>query len=249
MPALTAMPRGRKKRPVASATRGDGSSPGDRGERGASGGRLDVSHLRAQFEQMNGAAPGSASASQPDRLPAFPQVQIAFCCHTFAVLQSQLEGRDSRKLLRALGSIVAQAVLDNALDLFVSGGVGGHEQGLEAIGKEYKDVLAPAFGSDVEAEALQSSTAAWNLGRSKCKLHKIAAEVKQLSDGMSGAGVPILAMWAFRVWDMTCQHYGFLCVASLSVTRLRQTNKHDTCAWTPNKSLGTLRYPGGDGKS
>ena len=211
----------------------------------------DVSQLRTQFDQLCGAAPGSASASQPDQLTLRPQpsLLIGFCCHTFAVSQRQLEGEKSHDLLHAVGSIVAQAVKDHDLDVFVACGLGGPQQGLHDIGKEYKDVLAPAFGSDVEAEALQSSTAAWNLGRSKCKLHKIAAEVKQLSDGMSGAGVPILAMWAFRVWDMTCQHYGFLCVASLSVTRLRQTNKHDTCAWTPNKSLGTLRYPGGDGKS
>ena len=141
-------------------------------------------------------------------------------------IENRLEGKKSHDLLRAVGSIVAQTVKDADLDVFVACGLGGHQQGLQDIGKEYKDVLAHAFGSDVEAEALLSSTAAWNLGRSKCKLHKIAAEVKQLSDGiLFGAGVPILATWAFKVWDLNFQHYGFLCVASLSVTRLRQTNK------------------------
>ena len=201
VPALTVMPRGRKKKPVAAWK--------------------DVAQLRTKFNQLNGAAPGSASASQPDQLTQRPQVLIGFCCHTFAVSQCQLEGQQSHDLLHAVGSIVAQAVKDHDLDVFVACGLGGPQQGLHDIGKEYKDVLAPAFGSDVEAEALKSSTAAWNLGRAPCKLFKTDHEVKQLSC-MFGGGEPMLAMWAFKVYDMTFENYGFLCIASLSVTRLCQ---------------------------
>ena len=129
-----------------------------------------------------------------------------------------LTGERGPKVLTNVRNIVAQAVIDDGLDVFVACGIGGPQQGLRDIGKEYKDVLAHAFGSDVEAEALLSSTTAWNLGRSPCKLHKIAHEVKQLS--VFGAGMPMLAMWAFKVSDMTFENYGFLCIASLSVTRL-----------------------------
>ena len=203
VPALTVMPRGRKKKPVAAWK--------------------DVAQLRTKFNQLNGAAPGSASASQPDQLTQRPQVLIGFCCHTFAVSQCQLEGQQSHDLLHAVGTIVAQTVLNHDLDVFVACGLGGSQQGLHDIGKEYKDVLVPAFGSHVQAEALLSSTAAWNLGRAPCKLRKIDHEVKQLSDGiLFGAGMPMLAMWAFKVYDMTFENYGFLCIASLSVTRLCQ---------------------------
>ena len=197
--------------------------------RDARGGRVvakaGVAQLRTKFNQLCGAAPGSASASQPDQLTLRPQpsLLIGFCCHTFAVSQRQLEGEKSHDLLHAVGTIVAQTVLNHDLDVFVACGLGGSQQGLHDIGKEYKDVLVPAFGSHVQAEALLSSTAAWNLGRAPCKLRKIDHEVKQLSDGiLFGAGMPMLAMWAFKVYDMTFENYGFLCIASLSVTRLCQ---------------------------
>ena len=53
--------------------------------RDARGGRVvakaDVAQLRTKFNQLCGAAPGSASASQPDQLTLRPQVLIGFCCH------------------------------------------------------------------------------------------------------------------------------------------------------------------------
>ena len=240
VPALTVMPRRSQPNPalphrVASAKRGDGKSPRDRGERGADkscvsqpvaatrdarGGRgvakPDVAELRAQYNQQFGVEPAcSASASQPDQLTPRPQVQIGFCTYTFAISQSELKGKKAPDMLYKLGELVAQTVQDHHLDVFVACGIGGSQQGLEDAGKQYKDILAPFLGSDVEAEARLSSTAAWNLGGASFKLCKIFQEVRELS--VCGAGSPMLAMWAFKVSDMTFENYGFLCIASLSV--------------------------------
>ena len=130
-----------------------------------------------------------------------------------------LTRRRGPKVLTNVRNIVAQAVIDDGLDVFVACGIGGSQQGLQDIEIAYKDVLAPAFGSDVEAEALLSSTAAWNLGRAPCTLFETHRKVKELSS-VFGAGLPMLAMWAFKVSDMTFENYGFLCIASLSVARL-----------------------------
>ena len=79
---------------------------------------------------------------------------------------------------------MGQTVEAAELDIFVACGLGGHKEGLQETGKEYSHVLEHASGEDVEAQALRSSTAAWNLGRRNAvlpALHKIAFEIKQLS--------------------------------------------------------------------
>ena len=136
------------------------------------------------------------------------------------------------------------------LDFFIGCGVGGHKRGLPAIGKEYSDVLAPAFGEGVQAEALQSYTAAWNLGvRSGCPeadaavLHKIKSLVIQLDS--SKIVEPQLAMWAFKVIDESLLHYGFLFVASLEVTQLClmfgfQNHESSNCTERLNVCFSTL---------
>ena len=57
------------------------------------------------------------------------------------------------------------AVNDCGIDLLFGNEVGGHREGLPAVGLPYRDVLAPAFGPHVEAEALLNYTAAWKFGR------------------------------------------------------------------------------------
>ena len=126
-----------------------------------------------------------------------------------------------RDLLMALCGKVAYAVenAEERLDLFFGCEVGGRRAGLPAIGVEYRHVLEPAFGADVHAEALQSYTAAWNLGRREAEapvLDKIKSDVITLQS--SDALDPQLAMWAFKIMDHSKEHFGFLIIGSLHVT-------------------------------
>ena len=181
-----------------------------------------------------------------------PSATLHMGSYNFEVEQHQLEGRASKDLLHALAVKVEHAVDEGevALDFFIGCGVGGHKQGLPAIGKEYSDVLAPAFGEGVQAEALQSYTAAWNLAvRSGCPeadapvLHKIKSRVIQLDS--AEVVEPQLAMWAFKVIDESLLHYGFLFVASLQVTQLClmfgfQNHESSNCTERLNVCFSTL---------
>ena len=143
-------------------------------------------------------------------------------------MQNQLESEKATALSRLLVALcgkVARAVLDADLDLFFGSEVGGHRAGLPAAGLEYRDVLADAFGTDVQAEALQNYTAAWNLGRRVSEsfvLRKNKSEVVKLQSSLftpqCDALDPQLAMWCFQVVDHSQARFGFLIVGNLHVT-------------------------------
>ena len=229
------------------------SQPGcaSRGSRGSSG-RAAAEVIDSEPVGASRGARASASASQPGPETRSLSATLHMGSYNFEVEQQQLEGRASKDLLHALALKVEHAVDEGevALDFFIGCGVGGHKQGLPAIGKEYSDVLAPAFGEGVQAEALQSYTAAWNLGvRLGCPeadaavLHKIKSLVIQLDS--SKIVEPQLAMWAFKVIDESLEHYGFLFVASLEVTQLClmfgfQNHESSNCTERLNVCFSTL---------
>ena len=187
------------------------------------GGRAAGSASASEPGDASSGSRGSASASQPGQTTRklAPTVELRLGSFNFGVMQNQLESENSKELLHALGGKVAHAVEVSDLDLFFGCGVGGHKQGLSVIGKEYSHVLAHALGEEVQAEALQSYTAAWNLGCREADapvLHKLKSQVIQPES--SEVLEPQLAMWAFKVIDDSQEHYGFLFVASLQVTQL-----------------------------
>ena len=164
-------------------------------------------------------ARGSASSSLSNEARSGFSVPMYLCSYNFGVHQSQLESEKKRpKVCRALSSIVAKAVNECDIDLLFGNEVGGHKQGLQAVELSYVDVLAPAFGLEVEAEALQNYTAAWKFGRGNSTapvVHKklsLLIELEAHKDKLE----PQLAMWVFEV---TLQgRFGFLVVGCLHVT-------------------------------
>ena len=190
------------------------------------GGRAAGKASASQPGDASSGARGSASASQPGQTTIKSTVLLQLGSYNFGVQQNKLESATAfRGLCKALCTIVADAVEFAELDLFFGNEVGGHREGLPAARLEYRDVLAPAFGTDVHAEALQNYTAAWNLGRRISEapvLHKKKSEVITLQSSRFTQGCvaidPQLAMWVFEVMDHSKAHFGFLIVGCLHVT-------------------------------
>ena len=84
----------------------------------------------------------------------------------------------------------------------------------------YRDVLVPAFGPHVEAEALLNYTAAWKFGPGDPTapvVHKKWSYSIPL-EAHKGKLEPQLAMWYFEVTHQG--RYGYLFVGCLHVTLL-----------------------------
>ena len=193
------------------------------------GGRAAGSASASEPGDASSGSRGSASASQPGQTTRklTPTVELRLGSFNFGVMQNQLESENSKELLHALGGKVARCVLDANLDFFFGCEVGGHRAGLPAAGLVYRNVLLDAFETDVQAEALQNYTAAWNLGRRVSEsfvLLKNKSEVVKLQSSLFTAQChaldPQLAMWCFQVVDHSQARFGFLIVGDLHVTSL-----------------------------
>ena len=160
----------------------------------------------------------SASASQSKQSRRIT-VEMYLGSYNFGVQQNKLESATAfRGLCEALCTIVADAVEIAELDLFFGNEVGGHKEGLPAVELPYQDVLAPAFGPHVEAEALLNYTAAWKFGPGNSTapvLHKKRSLVIALTEHKEKLE-PQLAMWVFEVTHQG--RFGFLVVGCLHVT-------------------------------
>ena len=196
------------------------------------GGRAAGSASASEPGDASSGSRGSASASQPGQTTRklTPTVLLRLGSFNFGVEQNQLQSgkpKELGRLLHALGGKVARCVLDANLDFLFGCEVGGHRAGLPAAGLEYRNVLLDAFGTDVQAEALQNYTAAWNLGRRVSEsfvLRKNKSEVVKLQSSLFTAQChaldPQLAMWCFQVVDHSQARFGFLIVGDLHVTSL-----------------------------
>ena len=179
-----------------------------------------IAEVRAsQPGDASSGARGSASSSQSNEARRMFLVEMYLGSYNFGVQQNKLESATAfRGLRKALCTIVAHAVEIAELDLFFGNEVGGHREGLPAVGLPYRDVLAPAFGPHVEAEALLNYTAAWKFGRGNSTapvLHKKRSLVIALTEHKEKLE-PQLAMWVFEVTHQG--RFGFLVVGCLHVT-------------------------------
>ena len=162
---------------------------------------------------------GSASSSLSNEARSGFSVPMYLCSYNFGVHQSQLESeKKCPGVCKALRDIVAIAVDECHIDLLFGNEVGGHKEGLQKVELSYVDVLAPAFGREVEAEALQNYTAAWKFGRGN-STDPVVHKKRSLIIGLEAHKdklEPQLAMWVFEV---TLQgRFGFLVVGCLHVT-------------------------------
>ena len=132
------------------------------------------------------------------------------------MLQSVKSSDWHRKII----SVVEKAVNESNIDLLFGNEVGGHRAGLPAEGLSYRDVLVPAFGPHVEAEALLNYTAVWKFGPEvpkKPDVHMKRSYSIEL-EAYKGKLEPQLAMWYFEVTHQG--RYGYLFVGCLHVTLL-----------------------------
>ena len=179
-----------------------------------------IAEVRAsQPGDASSGARGSASSSQSNEARRMFLVEMYLGSYNFGVQQNQLESAAKLPgVRRALISIVEMAVNDCGIDLLFGNEVGGHKEGLPAVELPYQDVLAPAFGPHVEAEALLNYTAAWKFGRGNSTapvLHKKRSLVIALKEHKEKLE-PQLAMWVFEVTHQG--RFGFLVVGCLHVT-------------------------------
>ena len=139
--------------------------------------------------------------------------------YNFGIDQQMLRSaRTLPRVRKAMIAIAEKAVNESSIDLLFGNEVGGHRQGLPAEDLSYRDVLAPAFGEDVEAEALLNYTAAWKFGPedpTSPVVHKKWSKCIPL-DAQKGKLDPQLAMWFFEVTHKG--RVGYLVVGCLHVT-------------------------------
>ena len=162
-------------------------------------------------------ARGSSSSFQSNEEERAYLVKMFLGSYNFGIDQQMLQSVKSdwhRKMI----SVVEKAVNESNIDLLFGNEVGGHRAGLPVEGLSYRDVLVPAFGQHVEAEALLNYTAAWKFGPEAPKalvVHKRGSYSIEL-EAQKGKLEPQLAMWYFEVTHQG--RYGYLFVGCLHVT-------------------------------
>ena len=147
-------------------------------------------------------------------------VKMFLGSYNFGIDQQMLQSVKSSDWHRKMISVVEKAVNESNIDLLFGNEVGGHKAGLPAEGLSYRDLLVPAFGQHVEAEALLNYTAVWKFGPEvpkKPDVHMKRSYSIEL-EAYKGKLEPQLAMWYFEVTHQG--RYGYLFVGCLHVTLL-----------------------------
>ena len=145
-------------------------------------------------------------------------VPMCLGSYNFGIDQQMLQSVKSTDWHRKMISVVEKAVNESNIDLLFGNEVGGHKAGLPAEGLTYRDLLVPAFGQHVEAEALLNYTAVWKFGPEvpkKPDVHMKRSYSIEL-EAYKGKLEPQLAMWYFEVTHQG--RYGYLFVGCLHVT-------------------------------
>ena len=163
-------------------------------------------------------ARGSSSSFQSNEATKPYLVEMFLGSYNFGIDQQMLQSVKSSDWHRKMISVVEKAVNESNIDLLFGNEVGGHKAGLPAEGLTYRDLLVPAFGQHVEAEALLNYTAAWKFGPGdptapvvhKKRSYSIPLEAHK--DKLE----PQLAMWFFEVTHKG--RFGYLVVGCLHVT-------------------------------
>ena len=165
-------------------------------------------------------ARGSSSSFQSNEEERAYLVPMYLGSYNFGIDQQMLQSVKSSDWHRKMISVVEKAVNESNIDLLFGNEVGGHRAGLPAEGLSYRDLLVPAFGQHVEAEALLNYTAVWKFGPEvpkKPDVHKKRSYSIEL-EAYKGKLEPQLAMWYFEVTHQG--RYGYLFVGCLHVTLL-----------------------------
>lgn len=165
-------------------------------------------------------ARGSSSSFQSNEEERAYLVKMFLGSYNFGIDQQMLQSVKSSDWHRKMISVVEKAVNESNIDLLFGNEVGGHRAGLPAEGLSYRDLLVPAFGQHVEAEALLNYTAVWKFGPEvpkKPDVHKKRSYSIEL-EAYKGKLEPQLAMWYFEVTHQG--RYGYLFVGCLHVTLL-----------------------------
>ena len=163
-------------------------------------------------------ARGSSSSFQSNEEERAYLVPMCLGSYNFGIDQQMLQSVKSSDWHRKMISVVEKAVNESNIDLLFGNEVGGHRAGLPAEGLSYRDLLVPAFGQHVEAEALLNYTAVWKFGPEvpkKPDVHKKRSYSIEL-EAYKGKLEPQLAMWYFEVTHQG--RYGYLFVGCLHVT-------------------------------
>ena len=165
-------------------------------------------------------ARGSSSSFQSNEEERAYLVEMFLGSYNFGIDQQMLQSVKSSDWHRKMISVVEKAVNESNIDLLFGNEVGGHRAGLPAEGLSYRDLLVPAFGQHVEAQALLNYTAVWKFGPEvpkKPDVHKKRSYSIEL-EAYKGKLDPQLAMWYFEVTHQG--RYGYLFVGCLHVTLL-----------------------------
>ena len=165
-------------------------------------------------------ARGSSSSFQSNEARRVYLVPMYLGSYNFGIDQQMLQSVKSSDWHRKMISVVEKAVNESNIDLLFGNEVGGHKAGLPAEGLSYRDLLVPAFGQHVEAEALLNYTAVWKFGPEvpkKPDVHMKRSYSIEL-EAYKGKLEPQLAMWYFEVTHQG--RYGYLFVGCLHVTLL-----------------------------
>ena len=165
-------------------------------------------------------ARGSSSSFQSNEEETGYLVPMYLGSYNFGIDQQMLQSVKSSDWHRKMISVVEKAVNESNIDLLFGNEVGGHRAGLPAEGLSYRDLLVPAFGQHVEAEALLNYTAVWKFGPEvpkKPDVHMKRSYSIEL-EAYKGKLEPQLAMWYFEVTHQG--RYGYLFVGCLHVTLL-----------------------------
>ena len=163
-------------------------------------------------------ARGSSSSFQSNEEERAYLVPMCLGSYNFGIDQQMLQSVKSSDWHRKMISVVEKAVNESNIDLLFGNEVGGHKAGLPAEGLTYRDLLVPAFGQHVEAEALLNYTAVWKFGPEVPKKPDVHMK-RSYSIGLEaykGKLEPQLAMWFFEVTHQG--RFGFLVVGCLHVT-------------------------------
>ena len=163
-------------------------------------------------------ARGSSSSFQSNEEETGYLVPMYLGSYNFGIDQQMLQSVKSSDWHRKMISVVEKAVNESNIDLLFGNEVGGHKAGLPAEGLSYRDLLVPAFGQHVEAEALLNYTAVWKFGPEvpkKPDVHMKRSYSIEL-EAYKGKLEPQLAMWYFEVTHQG--RYGYLFVGCLHVT-------------------------------
>ena len=163
-------------------------------------------------------ARGSSSSFQSNEEERAYLVPMCLGSYNFGIDQQMLQSVKSTDWHRKMISVVEKAVNESNIDLLFGNEVGGHKAGLPAEGLTYRDLLVPAFGQYVEAEALLNYTAVWKFGPEvpkKPDVHMKRSYSIEL-EAYKGKLEPQLAMWYFEVTHQG--RYGYLFVGCLHVT-------------------------------